>query len=215
MSSGSTLSRPKPRFSKDSGMLASGLVELQPQGQTRLLLSLDKTTCFYALVLTSLKISSLSCLLTMIENRMTPLIVMLLKTSNSITVSLSWQLGAIGSQTSLGQARTYLGNTDVLILHIQWESWCPSCALPLPLPIVCLSSLTMQCGHFIPAASLPANSALLWQSLCILLSSLCLAHLRFWGVCYSSAKEWYRLGTCQLLLSRSNSSKDLLRMIQV
>lgn len=64
----------------------------------------------------------------------------------------------------------------------------PSCALPLPLPLVCLSSLTMHCGHFIPAASLPANSALLWQSLCILLSSLWLAYLGFSGYQLSQRK---------------------------
>lgn len=40
----------------------------------------------------------------------------------------------------------------------------PAYALLLPLPIVCLSSLTMHCGHFIPATCLPANSALLWHS---------------------------------------------------
>lgn len=79
-----------------------------------------------------------------------------------ITVSLSWQLGALGPQISLGQARTYLGNTDVLILHIWSESWCPPI---FSTPIVCLSSLTMDCVHFIPATSLPANSALPWQSL--------------------------------------------------
>lgn len=96
---------------------------------------------------------------------------MLLKTFHSIiTVTLSWQLGAIGLQTSLGQARPYLGNTDVLILHGWWES------------------LTMHCGHFIPAASLPANSALLWQSLCILLSSLCLPYLCFSGCQLSQRK---------------------------
>lgn len=44
-------------------MLASGLTELQSQGQTdSLLLPLDKTTCFYALVLTSLNISRQSVL---------------------------------------------------------------------------------------------------------------------------------------------------------
>lgn len=97
---------------------------------------------------------------------MRSLIVALLKSSHSmVTVSLSWQLGAIGAQTSLGQARTCLGNTDVLILHIRRESWYPSYALLLPLPVVCLSSLNMHCGHFIPSTSLPANSAFLWLSL--------------------------------------------------
>lgn len=131
-----------------------------------------------------------------------------------ITVSLSWQLGAIGPQTSLGQARTYLGNRDALVLHTRWESWCLSYALLLPLPVVCLSSLNMHNGHFIPSTSLPASSALLWQCLSAL---YCTHHALpifvFRGVSYLSTKEWYRLGTCQLLLSRSNSSKDLLTMI--
>lgn len=66
---------------------------------------------------------------------------MLLRTFYSmITVSLSWQLRAIGLQTSLGQARPYLGNTDVLILHIWWESWCP--------PVLCCShSHLFACPH--------------------------------------------------------------------
>lgn len=63
VSSGSTLWRSKPCFSKDSGMLASCLMELQLQGQTDgLLLPLEKTTCFCALVLTSFKISKQSVL---------------------------------------------------------------------------------------------------------------------------------------------------------
>lgn len=153
-------------------MLASGLMKLQPQGQTWLLLPLEKTTCFCALVLTSLKICKESVLPSYYNWKQNDtLIVMLLKTFHSmITFSLSWQLGAIGLQTSLGQARPYLGNTDVLILHIWWES------------------LTMHGGHFIPAASLPANSALLWQSLCILLSSLCLPYLCFSGCQLSQRK---------------------------
>lgn len=52
----------------------------------------------------------------------------------------------------------------------------PSYALLLSLPIICLSSLNMHPGHFILSTSLPANSALLWQSLhCTVLAMPCLS----------------------------------------
>lgn len=136
VSSGSTLWRSKPFISKNSGMLTSCLMELQPWGQIDwLLLPLDKTTCFYALVLTSFKISRQSVLPSYYEWKQNDI-------SNSDTVKdiplndYSFFVLAIRSHWPQNKS----GNTDVLILHTWWESWCP----PMP---YCSHYQLFACPH--------------------------------------------------------------------
>ena len=187
VSSGSALWRSKPSFFKGSGMLACCLMELQPPAQTDcLLLYLDKHTCFYALVLTSLKISRWSALPSYCDWKQNDF-------SNSeavkdiplkirIAVSLFRQIGTIGPHTSLGKSRTYLGNTNMLCrafytcLGNLGALVCSAAPITNCLVVLINHELWALHGLYF---TLPPSSAPLWQSLCILLSSLHLAYLCF------------------------------------
>lgn len=134
-----------------------------------------------------------------------------------ITVSLFWQKGTIGPHTSLGKSRTHLGNTDMLCrafhtcLGNLGALICS--AAPITNSLVVLFNHALWALHS-PYFTSPQHCSPVAQSMhSTVLPTPCLS--LFFSVSYSSAKEWQKLGTCQLLPSRSSSSKDLLTMMKV
>lgn len=168
-------------------MLARCLMELQPPAQTDcLLLHLNKTTCFYALVLTSLKIRRQSAQPSYCDWKQNDF-------SNSeavkdiplkirITVSLFWQIGPFGPHTSLRKSGTYLGNTNMLcrVFYTCLGNLGALICSAAPIANCFVVLIKRTVGTSFPLLHTPSpNSAPQWQSLCILLSSLHLAYFCF------------------------------------
>lgn len=155
-------------------------MELHLPAQTDcLLLHLDKNTCFYALVFTSLKITRQYALLSCCDWKQDDFsnseAVKEIPLKTRITVSLFWQIGTIGCHTSLEKSRPYLGNTNMLCKAFYT---CPGNLSAAPITICLIVLINHSCEHFIPPLHLP-SSLLPCSSLHILLSALHFAHLCF------------------------------------